>query len=44
MPETTLTMLEKCKNMLGVTDPEYNDEIQDLIDATPRPLQVSQAP
>ena len=30
---TTLTMLQKCKNMLGVTDTEYDDEIQDLIDA-----------
>lgn len=41
MPETTLTMLEKCKNMLGVTDPEYNDEIQDLIDAAKADLGIA---
>ena len=41
MTETTLTMLEKCKNMLGVTDSEYNDEIQDLIDAAKADLGIA---
>jgi len=40
MPET-ITMLEKCKNALGVTDPEYDDEIQDLIDAAEADLGIA---
>ena len=40
MPET-MTMLEKCKNALGVTDPEYDDEIQDLIDAAEADLGIA---
>ena len=40
MPET-LTMLQKCKNALGVTDPEYDDELQDLIDAAKADLGIA---
>ena len=38
---TTLTLLQKCKNMLGVTDTEYEDEIQDLIDAAKADLGIA---
>lgn len=38
---TTPTMLQKCMNMLGVTDPEYEDEIQDLIDAAKADLGIA---
>ena len=38
---TTLTLLQKCKNMLGVTDSEYEDEIQDLIDAAKADLGIA---
>lgn len=37
----TLTMLQKCMNMLGVTDTEYEDEIQDLIDAAKADLGIA---
>jgi hypothetical protein len=40
MPET-LTLLQKCKNALGVTDPEYDDELQDLIDAAKADLGIA---
>ena len=40
MPET-LTMLEKCKNALGVTDPEYDDELEDLIAAAKLDLGIA---
>ena len=36
-----LTMLQKCKNALGVTDSEYDDEIQDLIDAAKADLGIA---
>lgn len=36
-----LTLLQKCKNALGVTDPEYDDEIQDLIDAAKADLGIA---
>ena len=38
---TPLTMLQKCMNMLGVTDTEYEDEIQDLIDAAKADLGIA---
>ena len=40
MPDT-LTMLQKCKNALGVTDSEYDDELQDLIDAAKADLGIA---
>ena len=40
MPET-LTLLQKCKNALGVTDSEYDDEIQDLIAAAKADLGIA---
>lgn len=40
MPET-LTLLQKCMNALGVTDTEYEDEIQDLIDAAKADLGIA---
>ena len=40
MPEE-ISMLQKCKNMLGVTDTEYDDEIQDLIDAAKADLGIA---
>lgn len=36
-----ITMLQKCMNMLGVTDTEYEDEIQDLIDAAKADLGIA---
>ena len=39
--DTPLTLLQKCKNALGVTDPEYDDEIQDLIDAAKADLGIA---
>ena len=38
---TPLTLLQKCMNMLGVTDTEYEDEIQDLIDAAKADLGIA---
>ena len=38
---TPPTLLQKCKNALGVTDPEYDDEIQDLIDAAKADLGIA---
>ena len=40
MPDTT-TILDKCMAMLGVTDTEYEDEIQDLIDAAKADLGIA---
>ena len=34
-------MLERVKNVLGITDPEFNDEIQDLIDAAKMDLGIA---
>ena len=39
--DTPLTLLQKCKNALGVTDQEYDDEIQDLIDAAKADLGIA---
>jgi len=36
-----ITLLQKCMNMLGVTDTEYEDEIQDLIDAAKADLGIA---
>ena len=38
---TTPTLLQKCMSMLGVTDTEYEDEIQDLIDAAKADLGIA---
>lgn len=37
----TLTLLQKCKNMLGVTDSEYDDELTDLIAAAKADLGIA---
>ena len=38
---TPPTLLQKCMSMLGVTDTEYEDEIQDLIDAAKADLGIA---
>ena len=38
---TALTLLEKAKNAIGVTDTEYDDEITDLIAAAKQDLHIS---
>ena len=39
--DTPLTLLQKCKNALGVTDSEYDDELSDLIDAAKADLGIA---